>query len=353
MKNKRLFLLLIAFLLLFSGCATVPLREEIPSYTVNGVRYYPVVSLCEKMGVVWDYDVFTRRVNMNGQSHTVTLRAGEKLVLVDGRVVELPQPVEMYRGILVVPAAFKTNIFDSLFKQTIPSVVTVRVPTYIHKIVIDAGHGGKDPGAISRGGVKEKIITLDIAKRLKKILEEAGYEIVMTRSNDTYISLAQRVDIANRSHADLFVSIHANANRARSMNGFEVYYVSSTVNDFSRAQDAAKEIALDFDRSSVMSPSYDLKVTLWDMIYTQSRGESIALARTLCSAMEDNLNAKILGVKAARYYVLKGVALPAVLVEIAFLSNYNDEQKLKNSYYRQRVAEALAVGLGKYTEQLN
>src|SRR3989338_5556563 len=143
----------------------------------------------------------------------------------------------------------------------------------------------------------------------------------MTRSTDKFIPLPRRVDIANNSRADLFVSIHSNANRVRSLNGFEVYYVAPSVNDSNRAMLAAKSAGLNLDSSYFASHSLDLKATLWDMLYTLDRAESIELSRSICRIVHNGLDCRVIGIKGARFYVLKGARMPAVLIEAGFLSN--------------------------------
>jgi N-acetylmuramoyl-L-alanine amidase len=218
----------------------------------------------------------------------------------------------------------------------------------IREIVIDAGHGGRDPGAISKTGLKEKNVNLDIARRLSRLLADGGIKVILTRNSDTFISLAKRIDIANNSGADLFVSIHTNANSAKSLNGFEVYYVSSDVNDSNRAYSTAKEAAIILDNPSFAGYSLDLKATLWDMIYTHSRAEAITLANSICRAVGSGADIRMIGVKAGQYYVLKGVRIPAVLIEVGFLSNRNEENLLKTGFHRQKIAESIAAGILDY-----
>ena len=329
--------MLIIFL---NGCVSVPTKEALPTYNINGVTYLPLASLCNLRGINLEYDTFSKTATLTKEAHKISLMVGDRLILVDNLPKYLKHPVDIYQGTVVVPYNFKEQILDNLFKQAYPPS-KISAPISIRKVVVDAGHGGNDPGAIGSTGVREKVITLDIAKRLRSRLREDGIDIVMTRSIDTYVPLSSRVDIANNARADIFLSIHANANRVKSLSGFEVYYVSATVNDSIRALSAAQNARLDFSSSCFASSSQDLKATLWDMLYTQSRAESIELARYICRSMQKNLDTSILGIKGGRYYVLKGARVPAVLIEIGFLSNSNEERMLKNGYYRQSVAEAI------------
>lgn len=243
---------------------------------------------------------------------------------------------------------------------TVPSVetprrkITTRIkisPVALKKIVIDPGHGGSDPGAIGRTGLREKSVNLDIAKRLAEILEDSGVKVVMTRKSDIFIPLSQRVDIANQPGVDLFISIHSNANHTKSLNGFEIYYISANNNDNRRALYAAEHFSLNLDKKYFGGNSLDLKATLWDMIYTANRQESVNLARTICRSVDQDLETRVIGVKGANFYVLKGARIPAVLVEIGFLSNAQEERLLKSVAYRQQITESIAQGVADYSHK--
>jgi len=352
MKTKKLLILVLGFWFLvlgLSGCATVPKREALSTYNIGGVTYVSLVSLCESENIAFEYDTFTRTANLSKGSHRINLMVGQRLLLVDDVPQYLKYPVDIYQGTVAIPYKFKEQILDSLFKERYPERKITLSPSKIKKIVIDAGHGGKDPGTIGKRGLREKDVNLDIAKRLSKLLRADGIGVVMTRSTDNFISLERRVAIANDSKVDLFISIHSNANRVRSLNGLEVYYISPYVNDSKRALYCAQNAVLNLDKSFfVSSPSLNLKATLWDMIHTSNRAESVRLARDVCSAIDKNLSTKVLGVKGAPFYVLKGVHMPAILIETGFLSNYQEERLMKNAYYRQQIAECIEQAIQRY-----
>jgi N-acetylmuramoyl-L-alanine amidase len=344
--------LLFAVGYLLSGCATVPQKEALSTYSINGVAYVPLVNLCQARGIAWDYDGIARTIVLSRGEHKINLMLGDTLALVDGRPVHLKYAPDLYQGALVVPYKFKEEVIDSLFKGGV-APQRARVPlARIKKVVIDAGHGGKDPGAIGRSGSQEKDITLDIAKRLRNLLALEGVEVVMTRSTDRFVTLESRADIANNSKADLFLSIHANANRVRGLNGFEVYYISPYIDDSKRALSTAREADLDLDSSCFGASSLNLKAILWDMIYTYDRAQSLGLANHICRSISRDMDVRVLGIKAGRYYVLKGVRMPAVLIETGFLSNSGEERMLRNSLYRQKLAEAIAGSLSDYDRDL-
>jgi N-acetylmuramoyl-L-alanine amidase len=353
MKLQKLLLVLGSWYLVLGlvGCATVPTKEALPTYNINGITYLSLIPLCDARKINWEYDTFTRTITLKTDLHKVDLMSGESLALIDGIATRLKYPIDIYRGTIVVPQKFKEETLDSLFKGTAASPAAA-VPLKIKKIVIDAGHGGTDPGAIGKTGTREKYITLDIAKRLAGSLRDKGVDVVMTRSRDIFIPLPERVDIANNSAADLFVSIHANANRVASLHGFEVYYVSPGVDDSQRAISASTQARLDLDKSCFASDSAVLKAILWDMLYTYDRAKSIELAGLINQSVARNLESRILGVKPAGFQVLKGARMPAILIEVGFLSNYNEERLLKNSYYRQQIAGAIEQGIQNYSQEI-
>ena len=355
-KNQIILAFISGLIILtFSGCVTAPVREAFPSYSINGVTYYPLITLCEAKGINWQYDTFTRVITLNKGAHRISLKAGDNLVLVDQRAILLNYPVDIYTGTVVVPDKFKEQIIDVLFKEArVPSqrISAFPVSEIIKKVVVDAGHGGNDPGAIGRTGLREKDVNLDIAKRLALLLRSEGVDVVMTRNNDRFIPLDTRVRITNSSKADLFVSVHSNANHTRSLNGFEVYYVAVSCNDAKRAVFSARNANLDLPNASFASYSLELKAMLWDMLYAYDRSESIQLAHSICKSVDNSLDIRVIGIKDARYEVLRGARIPAVLIEVGFVSNYNEERMLKNSYYRQKVAEGIMEGIREYAQGL-
>ncbi len=275
-------------------------------------------------------------------------------MLVNSEIMHLKYPIDVYQGTIVVPRQFKEQVFDILFRKQ--DVVVYRRAGIgkikLNKVVIDAGHGGNDPGAVGRNGLREKDVNLDIAKRLSNLLKAEGVHTVLTRSSDTFIPLSSRVNIANRSGADLFISIHSNANRSRSLSGFEVYYVSPSVSDSKRAALTARNIPLNLKETVFTSSSQDLRAIVWDMIYTNNLLESIEASRSLCRIMDSNIDANILGIKSARFQVLKGIRMPGILVEVGFVSNLNEERLLKTGAYRQKLAEGLLDGLRDYSQDM-
>ena len=349
---KKLYIFVLLIIILISGCATLPTGENIATYSIGGQIYYPLISLCDLRGVAMQYEPLLHTVYLSKDNKTVNLRAGDNLVLVNDNIVHLNFPVDIYQGTIVVPRQFKEQVFDLLFKQ--PAFVHRRGAEKIKltKVIIDAGHGGNDPGAIGKSGLREKDVNLDIAKRLSNLLKVEGVQAVLTRSSDKFIPLSSRVSIANKSGADLFISVHSNAARSRSLNGFEVYYVAPSVSDAKRAALTARSTSLNLKNAIFASNAQELRTILWDMIYANSRAESIELSKTLCKVMDATIDANILGVKNARFQVLKGIRMPGVLIEVGFVSNLNEERLLRTDAYRQKLVQGIVESLRDYSQDM-
>lgn len=235
-----------------------------------------------------------------------------------------------------------------------PKTLPDRDLNKIETIVIDAGHGGKDPGAIGPGGLQEKDITLYVGKKLGEILEQKqGVKIIYTRDKDIFVPLNERTEIANSHRADLFVSIHVNASERRNARGIETYFLNWT-NDREALKVAARENKIPISKMEKIQDG--LQMILQDLARNNKREESMRLAHSVQSSLVNSLRSdysKIedLGVKYALFYVLVGAEMPSILVEISFISNHEEEKRLAASSYRNKVAEAIAKGIDTYISQ--
>lgn len=220
----------------------------------------------------------------------------------------------------------------------------------LQTIVLDPGHGGDDPGAVGPGGLREKALTLDIAQRVAALArDELGVTVVLTRTRDTFVPLRERTAFANRQKADLFVSVHVNAAPAATATGTEAYFLSSEATDnAARAAAAFENKVIALEPGPRTSARDLLRSILWDLAQSEFQQESSRLAEALQDSLERALRLPSRGVKQAPFYVLGGAAMPAVLVEIGFISNPREEQRLQDDGYRDRIARALAAGLAAY-----
>ncbi len=222
----------------------------------------------------------------------------------------------------------------------------------VRRIVIDPGHGGKDPGCSFRGGVKEKHIVLSIAKLLaKKIEKKIGCEVILTRSTDTFLSLERRTAIANMKKADLFISLHINAHKNRKIWGLETYFLNMAT-DERAVMVAARENATSEKNIS------DLQAILNDLMLNTKIHESSRLAHEVHKGMISLVSrrykrARSLGVKQAPFYVLIGAQMPAILVEAGFLSNSTERKRLVSKKYQDNVAEGIFSGIRAYIKSID
>jgi N-acetylmuramoyl-L-alanine amidase len=219
----------------------------------------------------------------------------------------------------------------------------------VRKIVLDPGHGGKDPGAMAHG-MKEKDIVLAIAMQLAPILaQELGCEVVLTRQDDRFISLEERTAIANTENADLFISLHLNAHPSAAVRGLETYYLNLTTN-----AEAMRVAAL--ENATSTHQMSDLQDILSDIMQNSKIDESSRLAQYVHNAIlaaaekKGYADMKNLGVKQAPFYVLIGAQMPAILLEVAFLSNEEDAKNIQDPAFLAMLTEEIAQGIRAYVQ---
>ncbi|MEW6681252.1 MAG: N-acetylmuramoyl-L-alanine amidase, partial [bacterium] len=221
----------------------------------------------------------------------------------------------------------------------------------IKRIVLDPGHGGKDPGAIGKSGLKEKDVVLDLALSLSRELKKSlpNTEIILTRDADYYVPLAERTGLANFKKAGLFISLHANAAFSRSASGFEVYHLSAVASD-KYSEDLAKIENTVVQRFKEREENLT-EIILKDMAQSAFINESIDLGLLIQNNVCDRLSMNNRGVKSAFFYVLRDAKMPAVLVETGFLSNQNEEAKMKDASFKQSLVSAIANAIITYKEK--
>ena len=221
----------------------------------------------------------------------------------------------------------------------------------IQRVVIDPGHGGKDPGCAGESGLSEKNIVLDVGMRLKNILEsKENLEVIMTRESDIFLDPESRTVIANQKQADLFISIHANANRSSKLSGIESFYLNFS-QDHSVIETAARENATSTKNISAMKDIIEKIVQNSKIVESKELAESIqnSLVKSLS---QEYSNVRSLGVKGGPFWVLIGGEMPSVLVEISHLSNPTEEKRLQSPQYRQHVAQGIYEGIVEYVNSL-
>jgi len=224
-----------------------------------------------------------------------------------------------------------------------------QTPTQL-TVVLDPGHGGHETGAVGPMGLMEKDIVLDLALRLRQLLaDRMGLRVIMTRAEDVFVSLQDRTAIANRAKADFFISLHMNGATKRGAVGFETYYFTREPSDSDARASAQREnLVIEPDGSRGKDTDSLLRTILADMAVTRDMRESSELAEFVLTSLDKLLKVENRGVKSGPFYVLATAAMPAILIESAFITNPKEERKLQQEAYRQRVAEAIYDGIAKY-----
>ncbi len=254
-----------------------------------------------------------------------------------------PLPAESVTGVVAPPPSAPSRNADGTFS------LARQLGLGISRIVIDPGHGGKDPGTPTSGSTEARIV-LDIALRLEKLLVKEGLEVVLTRRTDVFVPLEERTAIANREGADLFLSIHANSGRDPKARGVEVYYLSFASNPEAEAV-AARENA------TSSGGMHNLPGIVRAIALNNKLDESRDLAQMVQGALTTRLAAanagiRSRGVKKAPFVVLIGAQMPSVLAEIGFITNKSEVGLLKTPAYRQKIAESLQAAVVQYQKAL-
>lgn len=372
--RRRLIGLLLACLLLASASASAsadqgflcvggqemhPLTEVLQ---VGDAVYFPAEPLLTDLGCTVFWNTASRRLTMRNDNKSATVSPFCRIVLIDGTQIALEQSPRFINGILCVPQSFIERIVPVLIGREIKlSALTPAVPESLElrpfgdlkrrrmlslrKIVLDAGHGGYDPGAKSPQGIREKDINLAITLALaKKLKSKTDIEVVLTRNDDTFIPLPGRTNIANQSGADLFMSVHANGAYNRGATGFEVYFLSAQASDARAAALAAFENGENVpgvNDAGAGDEGGDLSQILRDMFRTENLAASERLAVAIQARLDIAMRMENRGVKQAPFFVLSGAQMPAVLVEVGFLSNFREAEILANPETQKIIVSAL------------
>lgn len=291
------------------------------------------------------------------------VQSGDKLQI----IADLAQPIKQipresimllnpngdndYRLVIDFMAGTGANAATVASSQTNNTAVKQKTtPARKYTIVIDAGHGGKDPGCIGKGGTKEKVIVLSVAKKLKDKLSAAGFNTYLTRSDDTYLKLAQRASIGEKKHADLFLSLHANANPSRSMKGFSIYTLSEKASDEEAQKLADAENAADkIDVSGFEQFDKDIRIALSSLQQHAVAAMSVEYAKGCASQFK---RAKITqqpgpDVRHAPFAVLRST-VPGALIELGHLSNASEESLLKSASHQDKLVAAIVKSVQAY-----
>jgi len=376
-RRKTCFWVFLLFLFLLFPFASYPdSRIEI-----HDVRYHIHPSFTRvviEIGKVRDYnfnqlrspdrvyvDIYQVKLNpsLHGQSYLVQcdyldqIRIAQKNPSTVRAVIDLDFSKAYYK-VWHLPDPFRLII--DVYPKDVPDLppppklktsIIRQLGLGIQRVVIDPGHGGKDPGCIgNQYKLQEKKVVLDVSLRLKALLEALGLEVVMTRETDIYLPPETRTVIANQKQADIFISVHANASRNSKLSGVETFYLNLS-QDPTVVETAARENATTTKNIGQM------RETIKKILQNTKIPESLELAQTIQKNLVHTLSQKYsavrdLGVKGGPFWVLIGAEVPSVLVEISFLSNSEEEERLRDPQYLERIALGIYQGIIAYKSSL-
>ena len=350
--------------------------------TFDKEEYLPLTEVVDAWGAQARWSELEGNADIKFPGHSLRFSADNTFFVCDSKSFNLYNPVRLYQGELWVPLELfkrylvpqwgRSVIWDESSRRlSIGGVLPDQVQTPlvrprkadagargIRKVVLDPGHGGKDPGAVGQRGTYEKDINLDIALKLKTILEDdLGLIVVMTRDDDTFIPLNQRTALANKEAADLFISVHCNAaprkKRAlKTLRGFESYFLSVARTDDARATAAMENSAVEFEQPDKKVRDQDeVSFILWDMIQNEFLTESSDLAELVQEGVKGRVTIPSRGISQAGFYVLNGAYMPAVLIETAFISYKDEEKLLKTDAFREKLARGIAGGIAGFARK--
>lgn len=345
LRHFYISFLCVCLVMALNGCATTKPR----SGAGTEVKMVNLKDLCDQFKADLNFDKATKVVTVEYKNKMIQGLVGSDEIIVNSEQVKILKPIMLRHKYIVVSEDF------AQFFESKKEITEIPVGDYtlkkVKEVVIDAGHGGKDPGATGKNGVREKDVVLDIALRLKSLLENEGINVVMVRDKDEFISLKDRTEITSRRKADLFISIHANSHPKRVISGVEVY----TMKDMT-ASERNEEQRKDNERIllrtlAVERSQDDVEETISKLLYERKQAEAKKLAGLIATKVTKDANAKNLGVKSSRFFVVRNTLIPAVLIETGFLSNLKEERLLASGYYRQKIAQGIAEAILLYMNE--
>lgn len=326
-------------LYLLCGCAPVAYHSVSNTYRGAGGNFEDIDSFCKKNSCSYDFDTLDDIVRIFSPDKEIKLVLNSPVGSINGRIIYFKNYPFYSKGKIYLPSDLQDKISSS-------AMVSFRPEYSIKTIVVDPGHGGKDPGAVADNTFYEKDLNLKVCNYLKVELEKRGFNVILTRQRDIFLSLQERVDIAKKYNADFFLSVHANSNRARFINGVEFYYLSPAKLDVnSRSVDLAKS-----ENFYKCLFGQDVDTILWDLTLTKNHALSVELAEKFYWTFK-NLGFNVQPPKNASFFVLKCAYAPSILIEMGYLSNKYEYKMLKRSSYQKQIAEGIALSIASLNRQ--
>lgn len=361
---RKLILALLVTLCSLQLWASVEIRiagdakgHNLPETIINGIPYVGVSDLHPVCKSICKQDRKDHRLYLHIYSETLIFLEGSSYYNFKLDSFNMHYPLERIAAQYYLPSIFlKENLPLHFPKDMKLKSGRLELSTPINRnvqvIMLDPGHGGKDPGAVGpKLKTTEKAVNLAVALKLKKLLEqELGLTVLMTRSDDRFVSLGDRTKFANEHRADLFVSIHANASRDSKAKGAETYYLATAMTSDARAVEALENQVVElYEGGATAKKKYDdLDFILSDLSQTEHLESSNELASNIQLNLVAGSGFYDRGVKQANFYVLRGAFMPSVLVELGFLSNPDEERILSTPEYQDRLARTILEGIKRF-----
>jgi N-acetylmuramoyl-L-alanine amidase len=378
-KGYKISLLIIFALLILTGAAP---EKTIPLVNLHGKQYVLLDEIISALSIENSFDPVFQKGRLYYKSHYMVYKTGYSCILIDNMVAGSEYPVIRWKGGIYLPVNLAETVIETFYGKDIQikknKLVIVQdepeeqkkpekytVPQKKEKIafiILDPGHGGKDPGAIGKGGLKEKTITLQLSKKAETLFKKKfdGIKIKATRTTDRFIELSERAEIANRQLKKgangIFVSIHVNASISSRISGFETYFLSQNpTNEEARKTAALENNVIILEKDSPGRKKYDdVDYIEALMMTTQIQKESSMLAASIQKSLGKHIREfKSRGVHKADFFVLRGALMPAVLVEVGFITNQKEANFLKTDKVQNKITEGIVEGVVNFINQYN
>jgi len=367
MRKLSLFVILSVIFGIMSASIIVDYKtklasESIGTIQIDGTNYFCVNDLNKAFKAKIRNNLLDNRLKVNVFNEQIIFLLNSPYLQYHGEVYNFRFPLKVKSGKYYLPVVFLTETLPRLMPDKISyvtGIITAEAPedTSIKTIVLDPGHGGKDPGAIGFSKKHfEKEVVLEVAKKVKTLLEKnLPVKVLLTRTDDRFVSLHQRTKFANREKADLFISIHCNAHRSNKVVGTEVYYLSTAKTDEARAVESLENsVVYEYEGGADAVKKYDdLAFILADMAQNENLEESYKFALTVEDEITANCRTKNRGVKQANFYVLRGNFMPAVLIELGFISNKEEEKKLIDKNFQEKLAKSIFLSIKEFKNRFD
>lgn len=330
--------------------------ETIEIVSLQEMNYFNVFELDKTFRALISEDILDRRLYVNIYQKQLVFLIDSSYLLFENEIYHLPGDIVQKDGKYFIPENFLLTVLPDIIPEIKLDrkklVAETPVDNRIKKIVIDPGHGGKDPGAIGKSRKNfEKNIVLQISKTLKNKLEnELDVEVLLTREEDIFVSLQERTKFANANDADIFLSIHCNAHRNSLVNGIEVFYLSAAKTDDARAVEALEnQVVYEYEGGEEAVKKYnDLDFILADMAQNEHLEESYQISEKLQNHLISNTKSNDRGVKQANFFVLRGAFMPAVLLELGFITHKKEEQLLVTKEYQEKLVTSICKAIKEF-----